>query len=191
MQLFRVFPYLSGARRGQPGHPEYIHRGQTVGRWDNAHAYGLWYLSYSAAGAAGETFGNRGTWSADIFAAPFLAGSRRALATYEIPDDLPILDLDDPRELARRDVRPSQIVTRNPAFTQPFALRVFREENADGTRRWQGLRWWSFHRPIWFNAALWQGFNEDVPVQLARIEELSLDHPAILDAAAALARPLP
>jgi len=190
MELFRVFPHDPSARPDQPGHPGYLHRAQSAGRWDNAHAYAAWYLSRSAAGAVGETFGNLGRWSSSMFDTPYLPSARRALAVFEVPDDLPILDLDDPAELARRSVRPSQIVKRNTGFTQPLALGVFREQNPDGSRRWAGLSWWSFHRPIWTNVMLWETDREHPPLSLLRIEQLDLAHPAIVDASAELARPI-
>lgn len=70
---------------------------------DNAHAYAIWYLSQTAAGAAGEAFGNFGTWRSSMFETPFLPSGRRALAVFEIDDDLPLLDLDNARELANGD----------------------------------------------------------------------------------------
>jgi hypothetical protein len=191
MRLYRVFPHLPSAAEGEPGHPGYLHTGQTIGRWDNAHAYALWYLSYTAAGAAGETFGNLGSWADDMFQTPFLPGGRRALAIFDVPDETPILDLDIARELTTRNVRPSQIVTRNPAFTQALALSIFREHDADSNRQWAGLRWWSFHRPTWFNLALWHTPDAPAPLTLVNVEPLTLTHPAITDAAHALTRALP
>lgn len=188
MELYRVFPYKSSARSGEPGHPNYLFRGQTAGRWDNSHAYLAWYLSRTAAGAIGETFGNLAHWSLSMFDTPYVPGARRALAVFNVPDALPLLDLDDPAELVKRSVRPSQIVRRNIGFTQPFALSAFREQNPDGSRRWAGLTWWSFHRPIWTNAALWATDTEPSPLALQRVEQLDLDHPAIVDASAELVR---
>lgn len=190
MQLFRVFAHHPSARPGTPGHPGYLQRQQVSGRWDNAQTYRAWYLSRTAMGAVGESFGNLGRWLPSMFETPYLPGGRRALAVFEVPDDLPILDLDDPSELARRQVRPSQIVKRNTGFTQPFALRAFREQNADGARLWAGLSWWSFHRPDWTNLMLWE--NEEVrpPQTLLRIEPLDLSSPAVVDAANELIRPV-
>jgi hypothetical protein len=190
MQLFRVFPYHPEASADAPGHPLHLHRGQTAGRWDNARAYALRYLSLSQAGAVGETFGNIGAWSEEMFETPFLPGARRALAVFEVDDDLPVLDLDDPRELARRSIRPSQVVTRNPVVTQALALDAFRELDDAGSPRWAGLRWWSFHRPVWFNVALWETPDRSAPLRLVRVEPLSLSHAAVEDAATTLVRPL-
>lgn len=190
MELFRVFPYDPAAELRLPGSPLYLYPGQTVGRWDNAHAYATWYLSRTAAGAIGETFGNLAQWSESMFETPFLPDARRALAVFEVADDLPLLNLDDAQVLASRGIRPSQVVIRNTAFTQPLALKIFREQNQDGSPRWAGLRWWSFHRPSWENVALWERPDGPAALRIVRVEPLTLAHPAVVDAAAALVRML-
>ncbi|WP_308466321.1 RES domain-containing protein [Rathayibacter soli] len=124
MKLRRIIPYGPSAWAHAPGHPLYVHRGQTVGRWDNAPAYATWYLSDSAAGAAGEAFGNLATWRQSMFEPPFLPIARRALGVFELDPGTRRLDLDNAGELASRDARPSQVVIRNTAFTQPFAVRL-------------------------------------------------------------------
>ena len=190
MQLFRVFAHHQSARPDSPGHPGYLHRRQGSGRWDNAQTYGARYLSRSAMGAVGESFGNHGRWLPSMFETPYLPGGRRALAVFEVPDDLPVLDLDDPAELIRRQVRPSQIVKQNTGFTQPFALRVFHEQDGDGSQRWAGLSWWSFHRPDWTNVMLWETEEIRPPLALLRIEPLDLSHSAVVDSANELVRPI-
>ena len=191
MELYRIFPYDPEAPAGTAGHPLFLHRRQTIGRWDNAHSYATWYFSESAVGAAGETFGSLGTWRQSMFETPSLPSARRALAVFEIDDDLPQLNLDDASALAARGARPSQVVTRNIAFTQPFALSVFRETNPDGSRRWAGIRWWSFHRPTWVNVALWETDESPSPLSFVRIERLDIEHPAIVSAATELLRERP
>ena len=47
--------------------------------------------------AVGEAFGDLAGWEASMFETPFLSGGSRALAVLRLPDDLPTLDLDDPR----------------------------------------------------------------------------------------------
>jgi len=190
MRLYRVFPHDPAARAGRPGHPLFLHHGQTVGRWDNARLYATWYLSFSAAGAVGESFGNLGTWTDAMFETPFLPGAHRALGVFEVPDETPLIDLDDARVLAERDVHPSQVVIRDIAFTQPFAARVFAETDARGARRWAGIRWWSYHRPVWRNAALFDTPDAPAPVTLSAVEPLDLDHPAVREAARMLLRTL-
>jgi hypothetical protein len=183
--LYRVFPHLDTARPGEPGHPEYEHRPQRFGRVDHPD-YFTWYLSSEAAAAIGETFGNLAVWDPSMFDFPMLPGARRALGTYRLPDDLRVLNLDDPAALLDRGLRPTQIVARNLAVTQAWAHRIWSERDPhDPTaRRWQGVQWWSFHRPSWTVLASWER------PEVAGVQELTLTHPAVRDAATALLRPI-
>jgi hypothetical protein len=189
--LYRIVPHHPSAKRGAPGHPEYLHRPQGAGRWDNPAEFDVWYFSTSASGAVAEMFGNLGDWVDEMFDVPFLPAGRRALATFSVPDDLNILDLDDAATLLEVGLRPTQVVTRNSGFTQPFALRASRTLLSSGKRRWRGIRWWSFHRPHWTNVALWSSPGDPAPATLRRIDPLDISSPAVLDAAASLARVLP
>lgn len=186
MLLYRVFPYLGAASAGQPGHPEYLHKPQIRGRLDNTTEYDCWYLARDAAGAVGEAFGNQGVWSDAMFETPFLPGGRRGLGVFEVPDEIPVLDLDDSQNLADRGLRPTQVVIRNLSVTQAWALKIFGEQKADGERKWDGVKWWSFQRPQWEVYGLWGD-----PPHHVRVEHLDLTHYAVIDAAKALARQLP
>ncbi|KAF0966620.1 RES domain-containing protein [Rhodococcus sp. T7] len=182
MLVYRVFPYLSTAAPGQPGHPLYEHRPQRGGRIDHPDYY-VWYVSRLAEAACGESFGNLARWEDSMLEFPLLPGSRRALGVFELPDDLRILDLDDPAELVRLGLRPTQVVTRNLTVTQRWGHRIWSEtEPHTGDRAWQAVAWWSYHRPQWSVLAGW------LRPQLVRVEPLALDHPAIVDAAKALQR---
>jgi hypothetical protein len=125
-----------------------------------------------------------------MFATPYLPGGRRALAVFDLPHHLRILNLDDPTVLHTLGLRPSQVVIRDPAVTQPLALRLFRTLNSDGVRQWDGLSWWSFQRPHWTNVAIWAPPSSPCPLTLLTIEHLALDHPAVAEASLALARPI-
>lgn len=116
-----------------------------------------------------------------MFARPDLPGSVRALAEYEIPNDLPILDLDDARALQVLGLRPSQIVTRDRDVTQRWALSIYEQGN------WSGLRWWSYYDPRWYSYALW-----DLPAlrSTGPVRALSVEDPAVVEAATILRRPL-
>lgn len=186
MQLHRVFPFVAGAKSGNPGSPEYLHRPQTQGRLDNTNDYDCWYLAAEPAGAIGEAFGNLGVWTEAMFETPFLPGGRRALGVYQVPDAMPFLNLDDAQSLVDRGLRPTQVIVRNLPATQNWALKIFREKDARGDRRWDGVRWWSFQRPQWTVYGLWGD-----PPKIMVIEDLDLTHPAVIDAAESLARPLP
>nr|WP_271209449.1 RES domain-containing protein [Rhodococcus wratislaviensis]GLK33996.1 hypothetical protein GCM10017611_08390 [Rhodococcus wratislaviensis] len=182
MLVYRIFPYLSAAAPGEPGHPLYEHRPQRGGRIDHPD-YHVWYLSRLAEAACGESFGNLARWEASMLEFPLLPGSRRALGVFELPDDLRVLDLDDPAQLVRLGLRPTQVVTRNLTVTQGWGHRIWSEtEPHNGDRAWQAVSWWSYHRPQWSVLASW------LRPELVRVEPLALDHPAILDAAKALQR---
>lgn len=186
MLVHRITPHLPDAGPGEPGHPGYLHRPQRGGRVDHPD-YDVWYLATSVEGAVGEVFGDLPAWSEEMFVFPLLPGSRRALGTYALPDDLRVLDLDDPAALVERSLRPTQVVARNLAVTQGWGHRTWteRDPHRPARRRWDAISWWSFHRSSWTVLASWV---EPEPV---RVEELTLDHPAVRDAARALGRTLP
>jgi RES domain len=184
--LYRVFLYVRGAPRGAQGHPDYLHPQQGKGRIDNPTEYRAWYLSGEASGAIGETFADLKLWTATMFDSPAIPGARRALGIYSLDDATPILNLDDARSLLDRSLRPTQIVERNLPVTQGWALSIFREETAGGDRRWDGVRWWSARRPQWRIYGIWS----DAP-HCVNVEDLDLAHHAVVDAATALAKPLP
>lgn len=185
MLAYRVFAYLPSAGAGEPGHPLYAHRPQRGGRIDHPD-YFVWYLAGQPQGAVGETFGNLAIWDLSMFDVPFLPGGRRALGVYRLPDTLRLLDLDDPAELLQRNLRPSQVVIRNLAVTQAWGHQIFSEPDPHDhtSRRWDAVGWWSYHHPRWTILGCW-----DRP-ELAAVEDLSLLHPAVLDAAAVLRRPV-
>jgi hypothetical protein len=190
MLLYRVFPYLPGVRDGLPGSALHLHRPQGGGRWDNPALYDTWYLSTSPEGAIAETFGNLPEWGPTMFETPFLPGGRRALATFSVPDDLSMVNLDDAQTLVERGMRPTQVVIRNPGYTQGQAARAFAERDSLGNRRWAGISWWSFHRPIFTNLALWETATSPAPLTLVSETLLDLDDPTVVESARILARPI-
>ncbi len=183
MLVYRVFPFLESAEPGQPGHPLYEHHPQRGGRVDHPDYY-TWYLARQQEAACGESFGNFTHWTDSMFEFPAVPGARRALGTYELPDDLRVCDLDDPRCLIEQGLRPTQVVARNLAVTSEWSHRIWSQTSpaVDG-RRWQAVQWWSFHRPAWTVIASWER------PQFIRSEPLSLTHLAIVESAAALYRP--
>ncbi|MGH2755128.1 MAG: RES family NAD+ phosphorylase [Actinomycetota bacterium] len=177
-RLHRVFPYLEDAKKGEPGHPLYVPATQGSGRVSNPEHYLVLYASDDPSGAVGEAFGNHALWTPALLEGPpLLAGSRRALATYEVEAE--VLDLDDPVALVDREIRPSRVVTRDRSVTQAWALDIFRED------RWAGVRWWSYHRPEWGSFGMW-----DVSGYTAvDIEPLEATSEALTEAARLLNRP--
>jgi hypothetical protein len=188
MELYRVFGFDPKAKKGEPGHPGYLFPAQGSSRWDNPAEYRAWYYSLSAPGAIGEVFGNLARWSEQMFNIPYLPNGRRALAVFSVPDYVALMDLDDPANLLSLNTRPSEIVIRNPGFTQQLASTVFNMHVGDNLRRYCGVRWWSFHRPQWTNVMLWETETEPAPATLIRVEPLGVNHPAVIESAAELGR---
>jgi hypothetical protein len=177
--LYRVFPYLAAAKKGEPGHPLYVHPDQGKGRWDNPTSYLAWYMAQESTSAVGEVFASVGTWRDEMFAFPQISGARRALGVYRLPDDLPYVDLDDAPTLVARKMRPSQVVERNRPYTQGKALEIYQE------KKWSGIRWWSFYRPQWRVWCLWE-----IDPECEDVQDLDVSHVSVRDAATALAKPI-
>jgi hypothetical protein len=183
MLTYRVCPHLPGVAPNVPGHPLYI-GAQGSGRLDNPGHYQIWYLALDEAGAVGETFGHLDRWDDRMFDFPDIPSSRRVLATYRLEDHTPLLDLDDARNLSKRGLRPTQVIERNRAATQAWALDIYNERNDRGARMWQGVRWWSYHQPQWRIIGYW---GNERP-KFEDFEELNLTNPAVIDAAESLGR---
>jgi hypothetical protein len=108
------------------------------------------YLAAAPEGSIGEAFGNLTVWTPAMLAFPGLPGSVRTLGVYRIDETAhPLLDLDDPKVLVARSLRPTHVVIRNRPRTQQIAADIYNET------KWAGIQWWSFHRPQWVVMALW------------------------------------
>lgn len=188
MLLYRVFRYSDKAKPGTSGHPLFLYKPQGSGRWDNPAHYDTWYVARHAECAIGETFGNLDKWREATFTEVFPGDTRKVLATFEAPDDLAILDLDDPQNLLDWHLRPTQVAVRNRPATQGVALRIFEDKKFDGTRKWDGISWWSTRWPQWNPICLWVPPGELPPLTLKNIDYLTVNHPAVTDAAKTLAK---
>lgn len=178
MLLYRVFPHLASAGVGDPGHPSFVHPDQGAGRWDNPDLYRALYVATTAEAAIGETFAHLGYWRRAMLDFPSIPDSQRDLVVYELDEENePVLDLDDPKALVTRALRPSEVVVRNRPHTQQIARLVFEE------RRWSGLSWWSMHRPQWALRAM---FGTDA-VRVVEVEPL-VGHAALASAGSRLAK---
>lgn len=181
MRLYRVFPWLTTAREGEPGHALYVPEPSGAGRVDNPTRYRVLYLSDSPAGAVAEAFGTLKLWTAQMFVRPDLPGSMRAVAAYEVADDVTIFDLDDAASLGSLGLRPSQVVTRERPVTQKWALTIYEQG------KWAGVRWWSYYDPTWYSYAVW-----DLPaltLDPGAVQPLSIDASPVVEAAEVLGRP--
>lgn len=195
LRLFRCYPRLPAARRGKPGHWSYLPRPQFHGRWDNADLYDSWYFSRTAVGAVAESFYNKRRWIPEVFLTP--TGTPRAVAEFRFAGGT-LLDLDDASTLVELDVRPSEVVVQDLGTTQALARRIFesRGGHTDELRGerggvLRGLTWWSSQMPSETSVLLW-GENGVPPsgLVLVGIQALSVEHPAVVEAASRLFRPL-
>jgi len=178
--LYRVFPWLRGARAGHPGHPLYVPV-QGAGRLDNPEHYSVVYASDAPAGAVAEAFGWLSAWDESMLRGlPVLPASVQALATLEVPDDAAVCDLDDASRLVEVGLRPSQVVTRDRDVTQAWALDLYK------AGRWAGVRWWSYYDPRWGSHGVWVGAG----LRVVDITPLTLHHESLVAAAEVLNRPL-
>lgn len=184
MRLFRCYPRLPGARKGRPGHWSYLPRPQLHGRWDNAELYDSWYFSRSAVGAVAESFYSKRQWIPEVFLTP--EGHPRAIAEFELPH-AELVDFDDAATLLRLGLAPSQVVVPNLRLTQGIGRDVFLAESDEHA----GLSWWSSQLPSETSVLIWG--QDGVPprgLRLVGIQSLSVEHPAVIEAASRLYRVL-
>jgi hypothetical protein len=101
VRLYRVLPYASTARTAaDAGHPLYRPPAVGANRIDNPDLYRSLYVGDDPACAVAEAFGWASRWGSGLLrGSPSIAGSVRALITFDLPDDAAICDLDDARRL--------------------------------------------------------------------------------------------
>lgn len=181
--LYRLFPHEPGAGPHDEWGPLRVARAyQGWGRHDNPDAYGALYLSREPAAAVVERL--RRLLGRELSEAR-LHPKGRTLSLAGIDDGAldPLPDLDDPQELLDRGLRPSVVASRERDRTQPIALAAF-EEGHDG------ISWWSTVEASWTNVTL---FAERALPKLSLAgdpEPLSMEHPALLEAAEAIGLPV-
>ena len=178
--LYRVFPSEPGAGPSDEGGPLHVARWkQGWSRHDGVDLYGALYASRTPVSAVAELVKRyRG---AELRPEHLLAsgGRRYCLAGIDDGGLTALLDLDDPRELAARDLPPSRVATREREVTQSMARTLFREGH-------DGFEWWSILEASWINVTLFAErtaprlYVADAPVPL------TLDNPDLAAAAEAL-----
>ena len=153
-----------------------IPRWQGSGRFDIPEVSAVWYLAESSVHAVAETLqGLRGQTLDD---ADLLRGGHRlaAVPVTVAPDvSALIVDLCDPAELARRDIRPDRLASRQLAVTQRIARRLAEDGRP-------GFRWWSSLHGDWHAAIL---FATQLPAgapTFGRPTPLTADDPVVSDA---------
>jgi hypothetical protein len=91
-------------------------------------------------------------------------------------DTAALIDLDDPRQLVRERLRPSVVATRVRTTTQQQARALYERYPYAA-----GLRWWSTFESTWINVTIFD--RAASRLRLVDVRALSLDDPAIVDAA--------
>jgi len=109
---------------------------------------------------------------------PNLPGSVRAIARYLLPETVRLCNLDEPRQLLKLKLRPSQVVSRDYTVTRDWARRIHEQ------RQWAGVRWWSYYDSRWSSHGLWDLRS----LVLDEIRVLRLDDPSLLEASKIIAR---
>jgi hypothetical protein len=183
--LHRCFPRDPSARPGTPGHWDFLQRPQRRGRWDNSDYYDSWYLAVTPVGALAESFAGHSVWRESTFLTP--SGHPRALATFEIPDDTPLFDLDNAANLQVLGVMPSEVVRRNLPVTQSIGLKVYQQTRGDSPPA-AGIKWWSSQLPAEDVVMLWSALGASAPMVLIGIKDLTVNDENVAAAADALRR---
>jgi hypothetical protein len=148
MELFRVFDWDGASLGRRDGGPLHVPRPrQGAGRHDSPALYGAWYCSTRAVSAVAETIQYLRGHALDDGDFLRAGGRAKALVTLQVDAALPLVDLDDPSQLAARHLRPSRVATMRRAVTQQIAAALF-EEGAGG------LLWWSTLEAEWANVTL-------------------------------------
>lgn len=174
-----MFPRLAGARQSDPGGPLYVPRfDQGGGRHDQPDIYGVLYMSRVPAAPVAEHLRDLQT---RIVASRHLARDGATLSLAEVDDSAleDLLDLDDPRNLAERRLRPSGVATRNRKPTQRMALDIY-EEGVPG------FEWWSTIEASWINVTLFEDRAVHRLTVAGEPEPLTLDHSVVREAAEAV-----
>ncbi|HEU0077266.1 MAG TPA: RES family NAD+ phosphorylase [Longimicrobiaceae bacterium] len=179
-RAWRVFPWDPEAAAGERFSPSYVPPGQGKGRFDLPGVPGgVLYLAETPEHAVAELvqhFRGQDLDDADLLA----AGRRLALVAVALPEPVreSVLDLCDPGELARLGVRPDETASRDRGATQRISAAVHAAGHA-------GLRWWSAFSGDWHTALLFRDRIPD-PLSFDTPEPLTLQHPALREAARAL-----
>jgi hypothetical protein len=175
--LYRLFPFRPGVVRTEEGGVLHVAAAlQGGGRHDNPDLYVAYYASRSVVSAVAEhlkgyirlTLTDR-----DLLTEYGLPYAVASLDDARLPD---LVDLDDPRVLLERALRPSRVGTRSRRTTQGIARAIY-----EG--RASGFEWWSTIEASWTNVTLFADRALDALTVTAEPEPLTVMHPAVREAA--------
>ena len=175
MIVHRCFAWSARARPDEPDGPLWVPRVfQGDGRHDNPDLYGCLYLTDGEVSAVVEQLARFRTQRLQA-ALLRRRGLPLALAALALDDAADIVDLDDPRVLARERLRPSAVATRRRQVTQPQARALHARHP-----RAAALRWWSAFEASWANYTV---FDRAVPaLSVSGLRELTLEDDSVIAA---------
>ena len=172
LALYRVFPWDAEAAAGEPFSPEFIPSQQGSGRFDLVDEPVL-YLGETAEHPVAEVLQ---AFRGRAFQAGMLRRFGYPLALVEIglPDAMAeqIVDLDDPAQLTRFGLRPSDVASDDRRRTTAIASTV---HDSGAT----GIRWWSKLSGDWHAVVLFLARAPVSRLSFGAPVPLTTDHPAI------------
>jgi hypothetical protein len=177
--LYRCHPLDPRARPTDEGGSLHVPRPlQGGGRHDNPDRYGALYTSRSPASVIAEVlrYLRRHTVTEIDLSSDGRPLVLAALDESRLDD---LVDLDDPRTLVVRDLRPSRVATGNRRPTRHMALALYDEGIV-------GFEWWSTIEASWINVTLFEDRAVERLSVVSDPEPLTLDHPAVREAAEAV-----
>lgn len=174
--LYRSFPLLPGARPTEEGGPLHAPRFlQGYGRHDNPDRYGALYVSKAPESVAAELL--RYLRRHDVSDTDLLSEGRSySLVAIDNAELEGLLDLDDPRSLVERELRPSSVATGNRQLTRRMALDIYEEGIP-------GFQWWSTIEASWINVTLFVDRALPYLRLVGEAQPLTVAHPAVRAAA--------
>ena len=149
---------------------------QGVGRHDIPDKTAVIYCSQSSVSAIAEVIqGFRGITLGDgDFKVP--QNKMRALCHFVLDDNISLIELNDPIELNKRQLKPSQVVSSNRKVTQNISRSLF-DENISG------FTWWSTLNSSWENVTLFKKRTIDNISIDGDIIPLNTQLPVLMEAA--------
>ena len=178
-QAWRVFPCDRQAPPGQPFSPTYISPTQGSGRFDITDT-GVTYLAETPEHAVAEKIQRfRGQTIEDHDLTEF--GRPLALVECQASTEVirGIADLCDWNTLAKHALGPYVVASRALAKTQAIAKMLY-------DAGYVGLRWWSALSGDWHSVVLFLARLSADGLRYMKPQILTLDHPAVREAASAI-----
>lgn len=177
MRLWRALPLDRSAEATEAGGALWFPRlQQGGGRHDNPDLYGCLYVAEEAVSAVAELLAPfRGTGKL-LPSMLVRYGKPLALAAVELEDGVTVVDLDQPATLIATGLRPSEVATRKRNVTQQQAADVY-ESHSEAL----AIRWWSTLESSWINWTLFD--RAAASLEVDHVDELTVEHPVVLEAA--------